>query len=170
MQLQESGFDFGTGETYLRLPCFDVEVSASKASPYSKMANNEMYIQLYQLGMFDPQNADPALALMDALDIPHKDRVVNRIKQNGTMLQYIQQMSQVLMTSNQIITELTGADLMNGQMINPNAFAGNVQGQPQSVNPQEQQQTNGLGEVIGHGESGINKKAKQRVADSTTPE
>lgn len=170
MQLQESGFDFGTGETYLRLPCFDVEVSASKASPYSKMANNEMYIQLYQLGMFDPQNADPALALMDALDIPHKDRVVNRIKQNGTMLQYIQQMSQVLMTSNQIITELTGADLMNGQMINPNAFAGNAQGQPQSVNPQEQQQTNGLGEVIGHGESGINKKAKQRVADSTTPE
>ena len=74
------------------------------------------------------------------------------------------------MTSNQIITELTGADLMNGQMINPNAFAGNAQGQPQSVNPKEHQQTNGLGEVIGHGESGINKKAKQRVADSTTPE
>ena len=159
-----------SGEEYLRLPCFDIEVSASKASPYSKMSNNEMYIQLYQLGMFDPQNADPALALMDALDIPHKDKVVNRIRQNGTMLQYIQQMTQALTTSNQIITELTGIDLMSGQVIDPNAMAGNAQGKPQSVNPNDLSKTNGLGEAIGNGEGKINKNAKERVANSTSPE
>lgn len=168
LQMQENGIDVDTNQPYMRLPTFDVEVSAAKASPYSKLAQNELAIQMYQLGVFAPQNADQSLALLDIMDINHKEKIVNKVKQNGTMYDYIQQMTQALETSNQIITELTGQDLLGGGLPSPDMVAGAVNiGQNQNVLKPENK--NNLGESIANGENNINKKAKQRVAESTSP-
>ena len=84
------GVDLG-----LRLPCFDIEVSAQKSSPYSKMEQNELAIQLYNLGVFSPQNTDMALALLKTMDFSHKDEIISLVTENGTMLQKYQQLQKV---------------------------------------------------------------------------
>lgn len=82
-------------EMGLRLPCFDIEVSAEKQSPYSKMEQNELAMQLYNLGVFSPQNVDMALALLRTMDFDHKDEIMQMVSSNGTMLQKYQQLQQV---------------------------------------------------------------------------
>lgn len=168
MQMQEIGYDVDTNEPFMRLPSFDVEVNASKASPYSRMSQNELAIQLFQLGIFNPQNADQSLALLDIMDIQHKDKVIKKVKENGTMFEYIQQMTQALDASNRIITEITGLDLLNGGGLpNPQSLIGGNNAQRETV--LKQSERNNLGEDIAGGENQINKKAKQRVAESTSP-
>lgn len=75
-------------------PLFDLKVTAQKATEYSKMAQNELALQLYQLGMFAPNNADPALATLDMMDFDGKDGVMQRVQQNGTLLQTLQMAQQ----------------------------------------------------------------------------
>lgn len=82
-------------EMGLRLPCFDIEVNAQKASPYKKMEQNELAIQLYNLGVFNPQMADQALALLQTMDFNHKDEIIQIVAQNGTLMQKYQQLQQV---------------------------------------------------------------------------
>lgn len=70
-----------------RLPLFDVMVTAEKQSPYSKMSQNEMALQFYSAGFFDPQAAQQALACLDMMEFDRKEFVMERIAQNGQMYQ-----------------------------------------------------------------------------------
>lgn len=79
------------GDTAQYLPEFDIEVAAQKASPYSKAAQNELALQLYSAGFFNPQNTDQSLACLNIMDFDHKSDVVNQIKKNGTLLDALQQ-------------------------------------------------------------------------------
>ena len=80
-----------TGDTAQYLPEFDIEVAAQKASPYSKAAQNELALQLYSAGFFNPQNTDQSLACLYIMDFDHKSDVINQIKKNGTLLDALQQ-------------------------------------------------------------------------------
>lgn len=86
-QGQEFGIDLG-----YRIPQFDIEVSAQKATAYSKMSQNELALQFYSAGMFAPQNADQALACLDMMDFAHKQDIVDRVQQNGTLMTQVQQL------------------------------------------------------------------------------
>lgn len=79
------------GDTAQYLPEFDIEVAAQKASPYSKAAQNELALQLYSAGFFNPQNTDQSLACLNIMDFDHKSDVINQIKKNGTLLDALQQ-------------------------------------------------------------------------------
>jgi hypothetical protein len=81
-----------TGTETLSKPLFDLKVTAQKATEYTKMAQNELALQLYQLGMFAPGNADPAMATLEMMDFDGRDTVIQRVQQNGTMLQMLQMM------------------------------------------------------------------------------
>ena len=91
---QEQGTDFGIDMGF-RVPCFDIEVSAQKASPYNKLAQNELALQFYNLQFFNPQNADQALACLDMMDFNGKEELMAKIQQNGTLLQQYQQLLQL---------------------------------------------------------------------------
>lgn len=112
---QALGNDFGIalGE---RLPVFDVTVTASKKSTYSKMAQNELALQFYQLRFFDPQQADQAITCLEMMDFDSKDKIMQKIQSNGTMYQQLMMMSQQLMQLSTIVAadhpELQGG-LMN---------------------------------------------------------
>lgn len=80
-----------TGDTAQYLPEFDIEVAAQKASPYSKAAQNELALQLYSAGFFNPQNTDQSLVCLNVMDFDHKSDIVNQIKKNGTLLDALQQ-------------------------------------------------------------------------------
>ncbi len=97
-----SGVDLG-----LRLPEFDVDVTAEKASPYKKMEMNELALNFYGQGFFNPEMADQALACLEIMDFDHKDIVINEIKQNQTMQKRLLQFEQLaLQLAKQVNPEL----------------------------------------------------------------
>ena len=91
---QAQGNDFGIDMGY-RTPEFDIEVTAEKASPYKKMEQNELAIQMYQLGVFAPNNADQAIQLLNTMDFNGKEKIIESVKQNGTMLDMLIQLQQI---------------------------------------------------------------------------
>ena len=66
-----------------RVPLFDISVSAQKQSAYSRLSQNEMALQFYSAGFFDPRNAQAALLCMDMMDFDRKEMVMQRIAANA---------------------------------------------------------------------------------------
>ncbi len=73
--------EFFGEELALRKPIFDVKVSAQKASPFSKISQNELALQLYNNGMFNPEMRSQALAAVSMMDFEGKDAVIARISE-----------------------------------------------------------------------------------------
>lgn len=92
----------------IRKPVFDIKVSAQKASPYSRIANNELAKELYGMGVFNPQNADQAFAVISMMDFDRKDEVLKKISENGTMYQEIQKMKMAMQQMADLIAQTTG--------------------------------------------------------------
>lgn len=72
------------GNNY-RLPVFDIKVSAQKRSAYTKMAQNELAVQFFNMGFFNPQITDQALMCLDMMDFDGKDTIMQKISQYGTI-------------------------------------------------------------------------------------
>ena len=142
IQPQQQGFEMGI-DMGTRVPLFDVEVSAQKASPYSKMAQNELALQFYSAGFFNPQMADQALACLDMMDFDGKDSIMQKIQQNQMMFQ-----------------------MMMMGMVPPGAASmGAPMGGGAPAMPADDSTSTGSGS----GETKGTKDARQRVADSTAP-
>ena len=74
------GMDMG-----LRIPEFDIEVTSEKANPYKKMEINELALSFYNMGFFNPQMTDQALACLNMMDFTKKEEVMQKIQANGTL-------------------------------------------------------------------------------------
>ncbi len=79
----------------LRKPVFDIEVSAQKASEYTSMAQNELALQFFQLGFFNPQMVDQALATLDMMDFDGKDSIIQKIQENADLQERLIQWQQM---------------------------------------------------------------------------
>ena len=75
-------------------PVFDITVSAAKKSTFSRLSQNETAKECYQMGFFAPANADAALAALDMMDFEGIEKVRQRVSENGTLYQQLQQMAQ----------------------------------------------------------------------------
>ena len=140
IQPQAQGMEMGIDLGY-RLPQFDIEVSAQKASPYSKLSQNELALQFFGAGFFNPQMADQALACIEMMDFDRKDIIMQRIMQNAMMFSQSMMMGGV------------PGMLMGGM---PNA----------APNPQASDNLGGSAPV---GESAVTQNARARVAESSSP-
>ncbi|MBR6376318.1 MAG: hypothetical protein IKS05_00980 [Oscillospiraceae bacterium] len=89
LQIQEQMNPY-TQMMEIRKPVFDIKVTAQKATEYSKLSQNELALQFYQMGFFAPNNADPSLAALEMMDFDGKEDVRQRVQQNGTMFQMLQ--------------------------------------------------------------------------------
>ena len=139
---QMQGIEMGVDMGY-RLPLFDVEITAQKASPYSKMSQNELALQFFGAGFFNPQMSDQALACLEMMDFDRKQGIMQRIAQNGMMYK--------------------AAMMMMQQQMAPGVDGGTEESAEETV-----EKTEALG-GDGGGEAANTKKARQRVADSTSP-
>ena len=86
------GGEVGGVELGSREPIFDIVVSAAKKSTFSRLSQNETAKECYQLGFFNPANADAALAALDMMDFEGIEKVRQRVQQNGTLAQQLAQM------------------------------------------------------------------------------
>lgn len=82
----------------MRRPEFDIEITAEKANPYKKMEINELAISFFNLGFFNPAMTDQALSTLEMMDFDHKQDIMDKIRQNGTMADRLARVSQVAMT------------------------------------------------------------------------
>ena len=166
IQPQMQGIEFGTDMGF-RLPLFDIEVTAQKASPYSKMSQNELALQFFGAGFFNPQIADQALACLDMMDFDRKQFIMQKIAQNGTMYQQIMQMQQQMMMLAQMVDQARGSNIAEQLMaqFSGGAPVAPIDGGDAAKNVEK---TEALGGNEG-GEATNTKKARQRVADSTSP-
>lgn len=77
-------------------PVFDISVSAEKASPFSRAAQNELAKELYSMGLFAPENTLPAMACIDMMDFDGKDKLKNKLQENSMIMQQLQSAMQMI--------------------------------------------------------------------------
>ncbi len=94
IQQQHQGTAFGQDMGY-RLPVFDITVSAQKKNVYTKISQNELAVQFFQLGFFNPQMTDQTLMCLDMMEFDGKDGIMQKVAQNGTMYQKLMQYMQL---------------------------------------------------------------------------
>ena len=159
IQPQFQGIEMGVDMGH-RMPLFDIEITAQKQSPYSKMSQNELALQFYQAGFFNPQMADQALACLDMMDFDRKQFIMQRIAQNGGMYQQMlmmqQQMLQMAKMIDPAMAETIAAGITGGVAPAPMGGQASVEETEALGGNEKSEATN-------------TKKARQRVAESTDP-
>lgn len=109
LQMQHQGNDFGADMGF-RLPVFDIKVSAQKKNVYTKISQNELSVQLYQMGAFNPQMADQVLMMLDMMEFDGKDGLMQKIAQNATLFKkLIQYMQMALEFANAVRPDMVEA-------------------------------------------------------------
>lgn len=169
IQPQFQGNDLGMDMGY-RLPLFDIEITAQKQSPYSKMSQNELALQFFGAGFFNPQIADQALACLDMMDFDRKHFIMQKIAQNGGMYQQMMAMQQQMVMLAQMVDQARGSNIAEQLMAQ---FSGGAPVAPidgSGDNPAKKvEETEALGGKEGAKEATHTKKARERVAQSTDP-
>ena len=164
IQPQYQGNDFGVDLGY-RLPVFDVKVSAQKKNVYTKVAQNELALQFFQLGFFNPQMVDQSLMCLEMMDFDDKDIIMQKIAAMGTMqqklVQYMQLAMQLAAATNPALAQQIAQDLMvtNGGAGVPMGMGG--------VAPQLTQ-TDNIGGIPKQ-EHPVVSKARQQSNDAAQP-
>ena len=161
IQPQHQGMDFGQ-DMGMRLPLFDVKVSAQKKNTYTKVSQNELSLQFFQLGFFNPQMTDQALLCLEIMDFDGKDGIMQKIAQMGTMYdKLVQYMQMALMMSQTAAPQLTQQIAMDMQSM------GMAPPQIGGAAPNMAESNNIAGTA--QAEHGIVRKARERSQNAAQP-
>jgi hypothetical protein len=150
-QGMEMGVDMG-----YRRPVFDIEITAEKASPYSKLSQNELALQFFGAGFFNPQLTDQALACLEMMDFDGKEQIMQRISTNGTLYQRLMMAQQQAVAMAQLVDMKLGTNYAM-------QLLGGAQGTQQPM-PGSVPDTGNSG-----GESSVTANARKEAADRAAP-
>ena len=150
-QGMEMGVDMG-----YRLPVFDIAITAEKASPYSKLSQNELALQFFGAGFFNPQMTDQALACLEMMDFDGKEQIMQRISANGTLYQRLMMAQQQAVAMAQLVDMKLGTNYAM-------QLLGGAQGTQQPM-PGSVPDTGNSG-----GESSVTANARKEAADRAAP-
>lgn len=161
LQPQDQGTEFGIDMGY-RVPAFDVKVEAEKSSSYSRLSQNELAMQFYNAGFFNPQYADQVSACLEMMDFQGKQSVLQKVQQNGGMYQQMLQMQQQMLQLSEMIDQLSGGQYnMSGQMSDQiNQNLNTQEGTPHGTTKMPTSTAD---------ESAITKNAREQTAQTTNP-
>lgn len=99
---QYQGSAFGQDMGY-RLPVFDIKVTAQKRNVYTKVTQNELALQFFKMGFFNPSMADQTLMCLDMMEFDGKDNIMQKVAKNGTLFQKLLQYMQMALTFAQVV-------------------------------------------------------------------
>ena len=162
IQPQSQGVDFGQ-DMGMRLPMFDVKVSAQKKNVYTKVTQNELAMQFFQMGFFNPQMTDQALLCLEIMDFDGKDGIMQKIAQMGTVFDKLMQYMQLSFMLAQVAAPQYLQQIAM-DMQNMGAQAG---AQPGGVAPQMMQGDNIAG--MPQQEHGIVTNARAKAQQASQP-
>lgn len=95
-----------SGEIVARKPVFDIKIQSQKQSPFSREAQNERAKELYGLGVFNPQMATPALAMLEMMDFEGIESIKQVVRQNDIVRQMTEQLCQLAIAMAQTVDNL----------------------------------------------------------------
>ena len=78
--------DFGC-----RLPVFDIKITAQKKNLYTTVSQNELALQLFKLGFFEPGRTEQARMCLDLMDFEGKDQLLQKLARYGDLREKLQQ-------------------------------------------------------------------------------
>ena len=67
------------GLEVLSQPSFDIRVSAQKRNAYSRLSQNELAMELYRMGLFEPGHEQQALGLLDMMEFDGREQLMLRL-------------------------------------------------------------------------------------------
>ena len=148
-------------------PVFDITVSAAKKSTFSRLSQNETAKECYQLGFFAPANADAALAALDMMDFEGIEKVRQRVQQNGTLYQQLQQMAAQMQKMAAIIDQQNGTNVSAAAGAAGSAAA--AAGGGSGGRTAEKSVLNVLGAEVGGGNNSLATQATRRAMNVNNP-
>ena len=83
-------------------PIFDVSVKAHKASPFSRISQNELAKELFGIGAFNPEMAHMVLPMLDMMDFEGKDALIAKITETAQQYNAFIKFQQMLMQQQQM--------------------------------------------------------------------
>ena len=161
-QPQESVFGLDLGS---RLPVFDVRVISQKSSPFAVAAQNERAKELYAMGFFAPNNADQSLAALEMMDFEGIEKVRERVAQNGTLYDTMQQLQAQMMQLAQIVDAQNGSNITQGIAQGAQATGLSARAPDASQASAADTRTNSLGDPM----QGTAGSARLAAGQSATP-
>lgn len=87
----------------MRLPVFDIKVSAQKRNVYTRMSQNELALQFFNMGFFTPQMSQPALMCLDMMEFDGREELMQKISQQGNLYQLCIQLLQLALAQAQAV-------------------------------------------------------------------
>ena len=143
---------------------FDIEVTSEKSTSYSRMQQNQLTLELYGAGFFDPNNAPAALAAMQVMDFDGQEDMIHMISENDTRAEKIAALGEYAQTLGRAI------DQINAQRGIQSNYAQQTQAMVQGL-------LSGSGSGSGAtlpaqtpgGETGIVAEAREEAASVSTP-
>ena len=76
----------GATDMGFTMPVFDIKVEVQKKNAYTRTSQNELALQLYQLGVFAPGNEQASLELLEMMDFDGKDALMQKLQQRQMMM------------------------------------------------------------------------------------
>lgn len=73
------------GTEYYRRPEFDLDITAAKEGEYTRQQQNQLALEFYQAGFFDPMNAIATKQCLEMMEFKGKDKVMANL--NNAILQ-----------------------------------------------------------------------------------
>ena len=102
-----------------RKPVYDIVVKPQKRSPYSKMAQNELAKEMYNMGFFNPQLAEQSMTALELMDFDGIEGVKEKVQQGQTLMNMVNQLTQELM----MLKGALGIPSQGGMMVSPTPVA-----------------------------------------------
>ena len=158
------GYDFGQEMGY-PVPIFDIKISAQKRNVYTKITQNEMALQFFKLGFFNPQMTDQVLLCLDLMDFDGKDQLMQKLTQQGTMQQKLIQYMQLALT----FAAQVRPDMVQGLSQDVQMTMAALGIQPTQGGTVEQPVTDSLGGVRPEEDSRV-ANAREKSASASQPD
>lgn len=90
---------------------FDIKIEAERSDPFSQAASNELMLELYQRGFFNPQMAEQSLMALEMMSFEGKDKIRQKIKDNSQLQQIMMQMKSENYKLRTIVQKLSGRNM-----------------------------------------------------------
>ncbi len=100
----------GTAEKSYRLPIFDFKIKSATKDAFSKIAQNELALQLYSAGLFNPENSATACVTVEMMEFENKHDVLTTIEKNGGLYHIIQALAPLTIKLAAVVDKMMGTN------------------------------------------------------------
>ena len=122
-----------------RKPVFDIKISAQRKNVFSTVSQNELALQLFKLGFFNPQLAEQAVMCLELMEFEGKDTLIRKIGSAGSRYRRLQQLLQLAAQPRQTPARAAGASGEAPKLPQADSITGAVRREPARVTKAREQ-------------------------------